>query len=90
MYSKRAFHFVIVLLIAVGIGLSPPTLLPDTALAAAQYTIVDDATGGDCNLIGNWDAATKTCTLTADLNIPPALDGIEVSPIHDRIIIDGA
>jgi len=29
--------------------------------------IKDDATGGDCNLIGSWDSATKTCTL--DINV---------------------
>ncbi|MEW6019163.1 MAG: hypothetical protein AB1760_13935, partial [Pseudomonadota bacterium] len=29
--------------------------------------IRDDATGGDCSLIGNWDAASKTCTLTTDV-----------------------
>ncbi|MBI5205638.1 MAG: right-handed parallel beta-helix repeat-containing protein [Nitrospirae bacterium] len=30
--------------------------------------IADNATGGDCYLIGTWDSATKTCTLTTDLN----------------------
>lgn len=30
--------------------------------------IRDDATGGDCTLIGNWDLATKTCTLTTNLS----------------------
>jgi|GEM_PF-6177843 len=30
--------------------------------------IKDDATGGDCASIGIWDASTKTCTLTTDLN----------------------
>jgi len=29
--------------------------------------IRDDATGGDCTLIGNWDGGTKTCTLTTNL-----------------------
>ncbi|MDO8572514.1 MAG: NosD domain-containing protein [bacterium] len=29
--------------------------------------IRDDATGGDCTLIGNWDSAIKTCTLNVDL-----------------------
>lgn len=29
--------------------------------------IRDDATGGDCYLVGTWDSGTKTCTLTGDL-----------------------
>ncbi|MFA4828513.1 MAG: NosD domain-containing protein [Thermodesulfovibrionales bacterium] len=29
--------------------------------------IADNATGGDCYLIGTWDSATKTCTLTTDV-----------------------
>lgn len=29
--------------------------------------IRDDATGGDCILVGTWDNSTKTCTLTTDL-----------------------
>lgn len=35
--------------------------------SAMAYSIMDDATGGDCTLIGIWDSETKTCTLTADL-----------------------
>ncbi|MHC4727264.1 MAG: right-handed parallel beta-helix repeat-containing protein [Planctomycetota bacterium] len=35
--------------------------------AMAYYQILDDATGGDCTVIGNWDWTTKTCTLTTDL-----------------------
>jgi parallel beta-helix repeat protein len=37
------------------------------APAMATFRIVDDATGGDCGLIGNWDATTKTCTVTTDI-----------------------
>ena len=43
-----------------------------TALpAAAQFVLRDDLTGGDCapagGGIGRWDAAKKSCTLTANL-----------------------
>jgi len=31
------------------------------------FDIIDDSTGGDCQLIGTWDSRTKTCTLTTDL-----------------------
>ena len=36
-------------------------LLPGTIF------IRDDATGGNCTLIGTWDNSTKTCTLTTNL-----------------------
>lgn len=35
--------------------------------ASGTKTIRDDATGGDCTTIGNWDLATKTCTLKMNL-----------------------
>ena len=44
--------------------------LPVTPNQQQPYTtriIRNDATGGDCSLIGSWDAATSTCTLAADL-----------------------
>ncbi len=44
--------------------------------------IKDDATGGDCNLIGIWDATTKTCTLTQDVYETIQIDS-------NGIIIDG-
>lgn len=34
--------------------------------ASVTTTIVDDATGRNCTLVGVWNAATKTCTLTMD------------------------
>ncbi len=36
--------------------------------AEATYTLRDDATGGDCVAIGNWDVASKTCTISRDLD----------------------
>ncbi|MBU1160020.1 right-handed parallel beta-helix repeat-containing protein, partial [Patescibacteria group bacterium] len=44
--------------------------------------IKDDASGGDCNLIGTWDATKKTCTLNADLNETIQIDS-------DNITLDG-
>lgn len=32
-------------------------------------TIADDATGGECETIGDWDGASKTCTLNDDVSI---------------------
>jgi parallel beta-helix repeat protein len=34
---------------------------------ASTKFIKDDATGGDCYLIGIWDSVNKTCTLTTDV-----------------------
>ncbi|MCL4561675.1 MAG: hypothetical protein M1281_13810, partial [Chloroflexi bacterium] len=34
----------------------------------STYIIQDNLTGGQCTLIGSWDAASKTCTLGMDLS----------------------
>jgi parallel beta-helix repeat protein len=44
--------------------------------------ISDDATGGDCDYIGSWDSATKTCTLGMDVHGTIQIDG-------DLITLDG-
>lgn len=44
--------------------------------------IKNNATGGDCTLIGLWDSFSKQCTLTADL-----FESIQID--DDDIIIDG-
>ncbi|MBR9681401.1 MAG: hypothetical protein GOV00_01225 [Candidatus Altiarchaeota archaeon] len=33
----------------------------------ARLTIIDDSTGGDCQLIGSWNNNTSTCTLNVDV-----------------------
>ncbi|MBI5196907.1 MAG: right-handed parallel beta-helix repeat-containing protein [Nitrospirae bacterium] len=52
--------------------------------AIAAYVISDNATGGDCTLIGIWEGISKTCTLTTDLYIP---DGIIIN--SDSIMFNG-
>jgi parallel beta-helix repeat protein len=42
----------------------------------------DNATGGDCATVGTWDPATRTCTLTADVNQTIQIDS-------DSIVLDG-
>ena len=37
---------------------------------SGPFTITDDSTGGDCSTIGDWSSATKTCTLSNDLDGP--------------------
>jgi Tol biopolymer transport system component len=44
--------------------------------------IVDDATGGDCYLIGSWDPAIKTCTMNTDVTETIQIDS-------DNITLDG-
>ncbi len=43
--------------------------------------ISDNATGGDCTTIGNWNSITKTCTLTGNVNqtIQIDTDGITLN-----------
>jgi len=52
---------------------------------AATYSIRDDATGGDCASMGTWNAAAKTCTLTANLSADYGI-GIE----SEGITLDGS
>ncbi|MHB8791964.1 MAG: NosD domain-containing protein [Thermoleophilia bacterium] len=50
------------------------------------YRISDTAGGQDCTLFGTWDEATKTCTMTSDLNVYD-LDGLYIS--SEGITLDG-
>lgn len=45
--------------------------------------IRDDATGGDCLLIGNWDSASRTCTIGQDF------DDVIISVDSDNVTVDG-
>lgn len=72
----------ITIVIAAGLASASP------AQAAADYYIEDDATGGDCFQIGNWDDVTKTCTLKWDVPIHGTNNGIEI--LDDNITLDGA
>lgn len=46
-----------------------------TSTRASAILIADNARGGDCTTVGDWDAATKTCTLAVDLVIPQLPSG---------------
>ncbi|MHB1382000.1 MAG: NosD domain-containing protein [Thermoleophilia bacterium] len=64
-------------------------LAAPSAMAAPLYVLQDDATGGDCTLIGNWDDASNTCTLTTDIAVvTPGDTGIEI--VDSNINLDGA
>ncbi|MHB8793559.1 MAG: beta strand repeat-containing protein, partial [Thermoleophilia bacterium] len=56
------------------------------AQAASAKVINASATGGECTTVGTWDAATKTCTLTADIDAT-GKNGIEITA--DGITLDG-
>ena len=66
---------------------SMPFMVPEAAGSTAQYTITDDATGGDCTTIGAWNSSTKTCTLTGDITVGQ-VHAIEIG--SNGITIDGA
>lgn len=51
--------------------------------ATDGWHIKDDATGGECSVIGTWDATTKTCTLSQDLSQGIIIDS-------NNIILDGS
>ncbi|MBU1992194.1 right-handed parallel beta-helix repeat-containing protein, partial [Patescibacteria group bacterium] len=53
------------------------------ANAATEWHIKDDATGGECSLIGNWNVESKTCILSQDLNQGIIIDS-------NNIVLDGS
>lgn len=60
----------------------------------AEYVIVNDATGGDCTSIGDWDASTRTCKLdttviaTSDSAIEIDGNGITLDCAANSIFAD--
>ncbi|MCK4911260.1 MAG: right-handed parallel beta-helix repeat-containing protein [Thermodesulfovibrionales bacterium] len=54
--------------------------------ALASYVIADDATGGDCYLVGTWDQATGTCTLAQDVSVA---SGYAFNIASDNVTLDG-
>jgi len=61
----------------------------DTTVAINVPTIylTTSATGGDCEMVGTWDSASKTCTLANNLSFN-GTNGIVIS--SNGITIDGA
>jgi hypothetical protein len=59
--------------------------------SVSALVITDDASGGGCSSVGNWNASMKTCTLTQDLSEPVIVSGTcpSCSPTNN-IILDGA
>lgn len=63
------------------VELSAPHILFIQTKKSTKF-IQDNATGGDCYLIGNWDNSTKTCTLTQNVSETIQIDS-------DNITLDG-
>lgn len=63
----------------------------DSAQAAepAAYSIADDATGGDCTMIGSWDPATTTCTMTHGFGFYGAYHEAGIEIVSDGITLNG-
>ena len=69
-------------------GISQESSTTDDSAATGPFTITDDSTGGDCNTIGTWSSASKTCTLNTDVTATGNNNGISVA--SNDIILDGA
>ncbi len=61
----------------------PADTLPSTIF------ILDDATGGNCTLIGTWDNSTKTCALTMDLTSNIQIDSNNITLEGNRHTLTG-
>lgn len=59
-----------------------------SAVAVAPFVLRNDATGGDCQLIGIWSEVDRTCTLTTDILLSDAIPhgGIR---IEDSLVLNG-
>ncbi|MBI5870349.1 MAG: right-handed parallel beta-helix repeat-containing protein [Actinobacteria bacterium] len=77
--ALKSFSILIVLLL---LGL----VAAQSAQAASAKYVSDSATGGDCTTFGIWDAASKTCTMTANVNAGTS-NGIEI--LSNGITLDG-
>ncbi len=65
-------------------------LMSSPAAGAATSTStyhINASGGGDCSLIGSWNAAARTCTLSTDVTVTGA-DGIQVD--SDNVALDGS
>lgn len=78
--TKSRFLFATGIVLTVVFAVLLLTATPTNA--ATEWHIKDDATGGDCSLIGNWDTASKTCTLSQDLSQGIIIDS-------NNVILDG-
>ena len=83
MSETKSTRLCVSVFVAVVILVGGLPLLAVPARADPGWTLRDDATGGDCTLIGVWDGSTKTCTLTTDV-----FQGIDI--VSDGITLDGA
>jgi len=66
-FFLRPFILAVMLMSFAGLFMAPFFMEDVSATETVQTLYLrDDATGGDCPAIGNWNSATRTCTLTTD------------------------
>jgi hypothetical protein len=51
-----------------------------------SVVISDNPTGGDCSLVGKWNAKTKTCKLTEDIDLS-SVGGDGITIVSDGITL---
>lgn len=63
---------------------------PAKGETSALYVIRDDSSGGDCELIGNWNSSSKTCRITQDINKNTSGTGIynAIEIVNNNITLD--
>lgn len=73
------YRFFLLAVLALALSLFFILAVAPNAQAASMYIIQNDATGGDCPLIGTWDDVSDTCTLTTDIAVViPGDIGVEI------------
>ena len=67
--------------IRIAIGILAMVLVMAGGAGATKF-IMNNATGGDCTLFGNWNDVTSTCTMTTDI-----AEGIQID--SNGVTLDG-
>ncbi len=80
---RKRLIFTVFILIVEAAFCSMGDFFVEEADAISNFYIRDNASGGSCLVLGNWNNVTKTCTLTADINYGKIL--IE----SDGVTLDG-
>ncbi len=75
------------LITAGALGLHVATAAAGGYSTGTTLHISNAAGGQDCSAIGVWNSATLTCTLTGDVTMTAAVDGIHID--SDGVTLDG-
>lgn len=78
----------VALLLTIGLAYASAPAVHAQEVLPNPIRLLDDTTGGDCTLVGTWDAGSKTCTLTQDIGVRIEI-GNGTAGAADGLALDG-